>query len=58
MFPCGVLLYGPPGVGKSHLARAAAESSGVHTEILNAKQILVGDVEDLLQVAFTSAREK
>ncbi|EWC44547.1 hypothetical protein DRE_06719 [Drechslerella stenobrocha 248] len=56
----GILLFGPPGTGKTHLCRAIANDFG-HTFIaLSAAELtscLVGDTEKLIRAAFSLARK-
>ena len=55
----GVLLYGPPGNGKTLLAKAAATESQAHLEIINGPEILskwVGESEANLRQIFARCR--
>lgn len=55
----GFLLYGPPGVGKSLLVKATAETAGVRMLALTAPELLArgpGEGEKMLRDAFASAR--
>ena len=59
--PSGILLHGPPGTGKTMLARAVAAESGVpmitlHSAALESKWW--GDSPKLLQAVFTQARKR
>lgn len=58
MFPTGVILHGPPGVGKSLVASALAGETQAHSIHLSAAQLLVEDSESALQRAFHQARLK
>lgn len=56
----GVLLYGPPGNGKTLLAKAVASESRSHLEIISGPEILskwVGDSERNLREIFERARK-
>lgn len=55
----GVLLYGPPGCGKTHVARAAAGESGVSFISVEINQVLdmwLGESEKRLHEIFERAR--
>lgn len=55
----GVLLYGPPGCGKTLIARATAHECGVPFFSLRAEDVLsrwIGESEQLLHAAFDAAR--
>ena len=57
--PKGILLYGPPGVGKTLLAKAAATESGANFIAINGPEILskwVGESERAIREIFRRAR--
>lgn len=57
----GVLLSGPPGTGKTHLARVIAAESGAAFFLVNGPSIVskfVGDSEQLLREIFANARSR
>jgi AAA+ superfamily predicted ATPase len=57
----GVLLYGPPGCGKTHLARAAAgecEASFVAVEIQQVLDMWMGESEKRIHQIFEKARDE
>ncbi len=57
--PRGVLLYGPPGSGKTVLARAAAQAAGAQLFVINGPDILsefLGESEAALRAIFAAAR--
>jgi transitional endoplasmic reticulum ATPase len=56
----GVLLYGPPGNGKTLIAKAVATESQAHFEVINGPEILskwVGQSEENLRRVFARARQ-
>jgi transitional endoplasmic reticulum ATPase len=57
----GLLLYGPPGCGKTFLARAAAGEAGIHFVAVGIEEILdmwLGQSEKRLHELFRTARQK
>jgi len=59
--PKGVLMYGPPGVGKTLLARAcAAQTNATFLKLAGPQlvQMFIGDGAKLVRDAFTLAKEK
>ncbi|MCD6434529.1 MAG: CDC48 family AAA ATPase [Candidatus Diapherotrites archaeon] len=58
--PKGVLLYGPPGCGKTLLAKAVANETHAHFISVNAPEIMskyVGEAEERLRQIFKEAEE-
>jgi len=56
----GVVLYGPPGNGKTLLAKAVAGESGAHIEIVSGPEVLskwVGESEERMRAIFERARK-
>ena len=56
----GVLLYGPPGCGKTHLARAAAGECGARFVVVEIQAVLdmwLGESEKRLHAVFEDARK-
>ena len=59
--PRGILLYGPPGSGKTLIARAVANETGANFFIINGPEImskLAGESENNLRKAFVEAEKK
>lgn len=59
--PKGVLLYGPPGCGKTLLANALVEETGAHIVTINGPEIMArkgGESEANLRQAFEEAQQK
>jgi transitional endoplasmic reticulum ATPase len=57
----GLLLYGPPGCGKTYLARATAGEAGIHFVAVGIEEILdmwLGQSEKRLHELFRTARQK
>jgi len=58
--PKGILLYGPPGVGKTLIARATANETGAFFFLINGPEImskLAGESESNLRKAFAEAEK-
>ncbi|PKH47725.1 hypothetical protein CRG98_050460 [Punica granatum] len=58
--PKGILLYGPPGSGKTLIARAVANETGVFLFLINGPEImskLAGESENNLRKAFEEAEK-
>ena len=56
--PRGVLLWGPPGTGKSRLARAAADAAGANLLVVRGPELItsiVGESEQALRGVFKEA---
>ena len=59
--PRGILLHGPPGTGKTHLARAIAASTGSSVIVVNGPELSSayhGETESKLRDVFAEARAK
>lgn len=59
--PRGILLHGPPGTGKTHLARAIAASTQSSVLIINGPELSSayhGETESKLRDVFAEARAK
>lgn len=59
--PKGVLMYGPPGSGKTLIARAVASETGAHFQVINGPQImskLSGESEANLRKVFEQAEKR
>ncbi|KII87583.1 hypothetical protein PLICRDRAFT_690240 [Plicaturopsis crispa FD-325 SS-3] len=59
--PRGILLHGPPGTGKTHLARAIAAATNASVLVINGPELSSayhGETESKLRDVFREAREK
>lgn len=50
---CGVLLYGSSGTGKTMIARAVANETGVHFICINGPDVLSRSVQQILALEMT-----
>jgi transitional endoplasmic reticulum ATPase len=56
--PCGILIYGPAGTGKTLMARAVANETGAYFFLINGPEIMskmAGESEGNLRKAFEEA---
>jgi AAA family ATPase len=59
--PRGILLHGPPGTGKTHLARAVAHATQASVLTVNGPELSSayhGETEARLRAVFDEARKK
>ena len=59
--PKGILLHGPPGTGKTHLARAIIASTGASVVVINGSELSSayhGETESKLRDVFQDAKSK
>ncbi|KAF4104591.1 ATPase family gene 2 protein homolog A isoform X1 [Onychostoma macrolepis] len=59
--PRGLLLYGPPGSGKTMIGRAVANEVGAHMSVINGPEIMskfYGETEARLRQIFTQASQR